>query len=119
MGSLFKGCVLAAAAILAAWPGTAEAQYSGNELKAHCSAEQATYMSGICDGYVSGIYDGHLAAAAFREFPRAICRPDAVTNGQMVAVVRKYLDEKPHRLHLDAASLVFSALFIAFPCTDD
>jgi hypothetical protein len=45
-----------------------------------------------------------------------IACPKAVTTGQSIAVVRKYLDDNPEALHLQMGSLVLTALSEAFPC---
>jgi len=47
-----------------------------------------------------------------------LCIPDNVTLGQTAKIVSKFLEENPEHLHQPAQSLVYAALYIAFPCED-
>jgi hypothetical protein len=62
------------------------------------------------DGYCTGLVNGVTNAS-----PR-VCPDEAVTTGQTLRVVVKYLEDHPEELHLDNAVLVEKALAKAFPC---
>jgi hypothetical protein len=45
-----------------------------------------------------------------------LCIPNAVTNGQMVRVVVKYIEDRPARMHENFKALAVEALRAAWPC---
>lgn len=67
-------------------------------------------------GYVIGTIHGWERAAGVHKFPSQICVPANASFGQMTAVVRKYMDNTPEKLHLPASGIVLLALREAFPC---
>jgi hypothetical protein len=48
--------------------------------------------------------------------PLDICIPNGVTGGQMIAIIRNYLQAHPENRHWPAASLVWNALIEKYPC---
>ena len=80
---------------------------SGNKLKKECDAADSIFSRGYCAGYVIGVADSRAMA---------ICAPSGVTIGQSVSIVRKYLNDNPALLHIDADVLVLNSLQQAFPC---
>jgi hypothetical protein len=109
---------LAAALLLlpiAASPAPAAAPLlTGNDLQARCAETPTSdpVLWGVCLGYVMGVAE-LLGQGAIK--PRA-CFPPQATSGQMVDVVRQWLDRNPARRHLAAAALVATALQQGFPC---
>ncbi len=96
-------------AALVIWAGVAEGGfYTGNDLSERCKSE-GTIGPDLCRGYVTGSADTLTNTGK-------ICAPRQATDIQAVAVVRKYLQQHPERLHLPAASLVRHSLMDAFPC---
>ena len=93
-------------------PASAAIFLTGNTLAERCAGDVVnpnapdTYPAGVCIGYVAGVSDQIDTA----------CTPKGVTVGQIVAVVKKYLNDHHERLHYSAASLVEEALQAAFPC---
>ena len=87
---------------------------TGNDLQARCEETTTSdpVLWGVCLGYVMGVAE--LAGQGSVK-PRA-CFSAQVTSGQMVDVVRQWLDRNPARRHLPAAGLVATALQQAFPC---
>lgn len=84
---------------------------TGNKLYDQCKVRSA-----ICTGYIQGAVD---AASFYKSWgaPKAnFCLPDGVTVGQMIDVTQKFLTEKPELRHLQASSLVVSAMYVSFPC---
>jgi hypothetical protein len=60
---------------------------------------------GRCVGLVDGLsYTGNF------------CQPKGVTTGQAVAVVVKYIEARPERMHEDFGILALEALTAAWPC---
>ena len=60
-------------------------------------------------GYVLGVYDALTGVTMF-------CPPNNVSQGQVVQVVLKFLNQNPEKLHFSADSLVVKALQQAWPC---
>jgi len=79
----------------------------GNDLSPHCDAQQSELDQGECLGYISGVADS---------MSNIICIPPDVETGQLLKVATKYMCDNPAELHHDAATIVFSAFEIAFPC---
>ena len=52
------------------------------------------------------------------ELTPAPCTPKGASLGQLARVVKKYLQDHPEFLHLDAGGLVYNALNEAFPCPE-
>jgi len=102
---------------------------SGYELKAYCAeAEEDNYFSaGVCMGYVIGTIDGITSLIdGVNEVEKSpdgnnplnmpFCLTENSTHGQIVAVVRKYLEANPDKLHFSGASLITEAMWNTFPC---
>ena len=57
-----------------------------------------------CGGLIEGL-----------SYAAPICKPNYVTNDQMVRVVVKYIDDRPARMHEDFMLLALEALRAAWP----
>ncbi|BDD65027.1 hypothetical protein Sj15T_00480 [Sphingobium sp. TA15] len=96
---------LASAMSLAAVSNQAQAQWlTGNQLYEWCSSTSVT-EGGACMAYVIGALDGNLS----------INTANGVTRGQIKDVVRKYLADHPERRQMMAATLVYMAVYSAWP----
>jgi len=89
----------------------------GHELK------QALDSSEIFDkthqpalGYLAGVFDGYVLGVAYATNGNVWCPPPNTTNGQLKAVVAKYLKANPATWNESALVLVFIALKQNFPC---
>ena len=83
----------------------------GNTLAENCGAN-SDFRRGFCDGYIIGVVD-HMEG--FRSSTDlGICLPPNVTIDQVRAVIVKYLDNHPEKLHLPAIGLVSPAVIEAF-----
>ncbi len=76
---------------------------------------------GFCFGFIDGANSAQQVWAAsdktnHRNHAMSYCFPDSVTNGQMLRVFVKYLDDHPQDLHEPAALLYIEAMRKAFPC---
>ena len=73
------------------------------------------YQKAVDSNYCLGYIQGFKEANALTPIPN-FCVPDAVTLGQLIKVVVKYMDEHPEELHLLSGLVVREALQKAFPC---
>jgi hypothetical protein len=70
---------------------------------------------GLCAGFVVGIADAMSNVTGV--LGRRACIPlPAVPRGQVIDVVKRYLEQHPETRHDSAVSLVAQALSEAFPC---
>ena len=111
---------IASAVLVAALTGQAIAA-DGNDLIKWCqdinsdtSVAKSSFGSGYCMGTMSTVYT--LANYINSGVSIKMCPPSTMTNEQMARIVVKYLQQNPEVLHLDAATLTFSALRTAYPC---
>ena len=97
---------------------------SGNDLQTDCR-ERSKFIDGrdhnpcdvgSCRTYIVSVADSHNAYVDWGYMSPRFCSPDKVTQGQLAAVVIKYLEANPQDLHLAAAGIVVNALAQAFPC---
>jgi hypothetical protein len=63
-----------------------------------------------CEAFINGVFDGTEMAL------KRLCGPGDMTNGQLIAAVKKYLRDHPAEHHLPAAHLVLLSLKDAFGC---
>ena len=68
----------------------------------------SVYQQGRCGGYVAGLVYG--------EGEQEFCSPKGVSIGQAVAIVIKYIEARPERMHEDFGKLAIEALTAAWPC---
>lgn len=78
--------------------------------------EAFTY--GTCLGRVAGFVQMNEICEAMGviEKGRGFCRPEAVTHGQVLRVINKYLENNPAELHRRWDLLAYVALRTTFPC---
>lgn len=96
------------------------AAYTGNELLQDCEASEddPNYWQKdmFCLGYIAGVIEGwNTAQAQYAEKPMT-CTPTGLTHRQAGLVVLKYMRAHPEELHEAARSLIFRAIYDAFPC---
>jgi hypothetical protein len=74
---------------------------------------------GYCAGYLDGTTDveqawqwveGKTSRAAH------YCLPNESTKGQMLLIIKKWMDEHPEELHEQASFIIHEAFLKAFPC---
>jgi len=97
---------------LVLWLSTAQAYFhSGNQLKAKIDSNN-TFEDAYAFGYIIGVADAINGTG--------YCPPSGETGvraGQLQAVVKKYLNDSPERLHWDASLLTTIALGQTWPCS--
>ena len=87
--------------------------YSGNDLKRKVNSTDP-FESGFSYGYISAVSDS-LYKSRIAGFQ--MCLPKEVELGQLIDVVKIFLDTHPNLLHFTASSLVAKALQDAYPCS--
>jgi hypothetical protein len=115
--------------------GVANAQTTdGNSLLEACNAAPEQGLQAFCIGYILGAWEGMnwggfrvwVSASpdsetaelnSFVEYSLGVCAPSEVQNGQVVDVVRQYLEEHPEERHQAARGLINIAMATAFPCS--
>ncbi len=90
---------------------------TGNELVNEMHEDEKAYAKTGGSQFQSGRYIGFVAASydVASELGK-ICPSSAVTLGQAMAIVTKYLKSNPEKWSDPAADLVYLALTAAFPC---
>lgn len=74
------------------------------------------FQRGMCFGAVIAVRQNFDAATHHIKSPGDFCVPEAATNGQLVRVVVKHLNETPRFHRLPASWGILAALKNAFPC---
>ena len=122
--------------------------YTGNELLEYCEGGEGSGGFNMCIAFIAGVHDmanwttqqrvvgeavfkqmrelnpdidvGEKFAETFgvSEIAPAPCTPKGASLGQLARVVKKFLQDHPESLHLDAGGLVYNALNEAFPCPE-
>jgi hypothetical protein len=111
---MIKIAMSAALVLLLNVPAAQAVLIEGNELYESCEASDFRWV--ICMGYVAGVADTlETDRAAGGDAPK-VCIPTQGTRGQVIDVVKLYLERNPQERHLAAAVLVTKALVAAFPC---
>jgi Rap1a immunity proteins len=78
----------------------------GNELAAYCKESTQGFDAGYCLGIVEGVISTS----------KKICNHSAITLGDAVTVVDKYIQNNPNKLNKRDAVLVREALSKSYPC---
>jgi hypothetical protein len=78
------------------------------------------YDIGFCAGFLQAATDGHEFWETWRKeekgMPLGFCIPGEATQGQIMKVFVKYLDEHPEELHEQVIKLFAESMGKAFPC---
>ena len=99
-------------------PTQAQSMLAGNNLVDYMNEDEKftanlpnahIWKSGRYSGFVLGISDAYESAGV-------ICFSSSVTNGQIYAVVSKFLKDNPDKWNYSAADLVVHSLKASFPC---
>jgi hypothetical protein len=111
-----KKLILAAFMVCVVSPAWGDAFQSGNGLHTLCQDKKGSFNNGACHGYIIGVFDA-LNGADRGIGGTVYCRPTgAVTQGQIVAVLKNWLNKNPQHRHFTAPSLAVAAFSEAFPC---
>ena len=87
------------------------------EAESPVEREKYSYFAGLALGYVSAIAN-YSHALQVTNIASIHCFGDqALSSAQLVAIVRKYVEERPAQWHEKAELLIAAALRDAFPCS--
>jgi len=94
------------------------APLSGNDLHKQLERPigEAPYLLGYGEGFVAGIADALTGIPKYNRIGSFCIPQKGVEYGQVVDVVKKYLEDTPERRHFYAFVLVKEALQKSFPC---
>src|SRR5689334_12168091 len=90
-------------------------QRSANEMLSGCKGFLDDNMTGV-SMFNRGRCVGFVAGLVYRVGGEDFCLPKGVTTGQAVAVVVKYIEARPERMHESFGALALEALTAAWPC---
>jgi hypothetical protein len=96
-------------------PNIARADVTGNDLQPNCDGKYGTQGSLYCLSYLTGALDAFRMLDASGHM-HLICEPPGVTGEQLLAVLKKYLNDHPEQLHMQGAGLVLAMMNTAFSC---
>jgi hypothetical protein len=115
--------------------GTATADVTAGKVRDLCISKSepakiacGMYIIGFREGHLTGMYSaaGIILGSAVIDRKRSMdedyqrfsyfCLPSAVTNGQVIEVFVKYVNEHPEKLHLSSSTQLTDALLQYFPC---
>ena len=97
---------LALAAMVMATAAQAGTFWDGNKLLSKLRGETMEQMQAL--GYIMGVSDAVDTVT--------VCSPTTVTSGQMLDIMKQYLESTPTVRHLPADSLISVVLGRVWPC---
>jgi len=90
-------------------------QRSASEMLSGCKGFLDDNITGVSMFY-KGRCVGFLAGLVYGVGGEDFCLPKGATTGQAVAVVVKYIEARPERMHESFGRLALEALAAAWPC---
>lgn len=115
--------------LIGARPAIAQApngQVSGSQLQEMCKdilkdTQKDQFQAGRCMGFVRAVLESEqvfvLLTSRNSNYEQIFyCAPRGVTEGQVLQVVAKFLNNHPERLQQWAVTLILHAMHDAFPC---
>jgi Rap1a immunity proteins len=97
-------------------PASAEDTNSANYYLPGCKGLLDNRMTSGVSVYQQGRCGGYVASLVYGVGEQDFCPPKGVSIGQAVAVVVKYIEARPERMHEDFGKLALEALKEAWPC---
>jgi hypothetical protein len=105
-----------AVAILLALTMPASAETTADQMLPGCKGLLNNSMTSGVSVYHQGRCAGFIVGLMYGVWGRDFCRPNEATISQSVAVVVKYIEARPERMHEDFVPLANEALTAAWPC---
>lgn len=113
---------ITATALIILWsallPSKADAIFmTGNDLYPKCENKEVaciTYILGAVDAQEA--FDEMVPAGNQPSRTKYVCKPSNVNGGQILAVVMKWMQDRPSERHWPAAIIIRNAMVAAFPC---
>jgi hypothetical protein len=109
---LFLLATLGPAIQIAVIPAIAEDHSAGSHWMQVCRGDDANLQL-ICVGFISGVTEVQRRQPASAD---QYCLPPSITIGQEKAIIVKFMEDHPQKLHLPFIQLLLDALHEAFPC---
>lgn len=110
-----KRCIAAVVLVITSMNAQGQEGFSsGNKLYDQITSSNAALYA-YAVGYVSAVADVGAGKGATKG-GWCFTLPRDATQGQLTAIVRRFLDANPQIRHLSASDLVEAALHNAFPC---
>ena len=96
-------------------PASAEDTTTANQMLPGCKGLLDDRMTSGVSVYQQGRCGGYVASLVYGVGEQEFCSPKGVSIGQAVAVVIKYIEARPERMHEDFGKLALEALTAAWP----
>jgi Rap1a immunity proteins len=97
-------------------PASAQDTTTANQMLPGCKGLLDNRMTSGVSVYQQGRCGGYVAGLVYGEGGQEFCSPKGVSIGQAVAVVIKYIEARPERIHEPFGKLALEALEEAWPC---
>ena len=97
-------------------PASAEDTTTANQMLPGCKGLLDNRMTSGVSVYQQGRCGGYVASLVYGGGEQEFCSPKGVSIGQAVAVVIKYIEARPERMHEPFGGLALEALTAAWPC---
>ena len=97
-------------------PASAEGTTTANQMLPGCKGLRDNSMTSGVSVYQQGRCGGYVASLVYGGGEQEFCSPKGVSIGQAVAVVIKYIEARPERMHEPFGGLALEALTAAWPC---
>jgi hypothetical protein len=109
-----------ASSLLCLLPAQTQADFFNGTKLLELLSSGETQDTIVANGYIMGSHDTLHGAMDLlpKEYHVTFrsCIPEGVNSGQFRAIVKKYLEDHPDKLHFGASTIVNAAMAEAFPC---
>jgi hypothetical protein len=97
-------------------PASAQDTTTANQMLPGCKGLLDNRMTSGVSVYQQGRCGGYVASLVYGVGEQEFCSPKEVSIGEAVAVVVKYIEARPERMHEQFGALAIEALTEAWPC---
>jgi Rap1a immunity proteins len=97
-------------------PASAQDTTTANQMLPGCKGLLDNSMTSGVSVYQQGRCGGYVASLVYGVGEQEFCSPKGVSIGEAVAVVIKYIEARPERMHEPFHALAIEALTAAWPC---
>jgi hypothetical protein len=97
-------------------PASAEDTTTANQMLPGCKGLLEDRMTSGVSVYQQGRCGGYVASLVYGVGEQEFCSPKGVSIGQALAVVVKYIEARPERMHESFGLLAVEAMQAAWPC---
>src|SRR5262249_14176854 len=97
-------------------PASAQATTTANQMLQGCKGLRDDRMNSGVSVYQQGRCGGYVASLVYGVGGQEFCSPEGVSISRAVAVVIKYIEARPERMHESFGVVALEALIAAWPC---